>query len=81
MPDNGADVPPFARLDDGTADGARGNRVIGTYLHGALEDPRVCGEILGIAAPESISKAGEYVKLGQWFEQHSRGLEELGILR
>jgi adenosylcobyric acid synthase len=81
MPDNGADVPPFARLDDGTADGARGNRVIGTYLHGALEDPRVCGEIFGIAAPETISKAGEYVKLGQWFEQHSRGLEELGILR
>ena len=32
-------MPPFARLDDGTVDGVRMDRLVGTYLHGALEDP------------------------------------------
>ena len=37
-------VEPFARLDDGRADGACVGRVIGTYLHGALENAAVCSE-------------------------------------
>ena len=41
----GSDPVPFAVLDDGTPDGLRAGRVIGTYLHGALEDPGVLAEL------------------------------------
>ena len=42
------EVAPFAVLDDGSRDGARGARVIGTYLHGAFEDAAVCAEVFGV---------------------------------
>jgi len=70
---------PFARLADGSMEGVRGPGVIGTYLHGALEHPAVCAEILGVNGLTASSKAAEYVKLAEWFERHGRGLDRLGL--
>jgi adenosylcobyric acid synthase len=70
---------PFATLEDGTADGARADRVLGTYLHGAFEHPQVCAEVFGIEAPSAGPKAAEYRRLGQWFETHGRHLDRLGF--
>ena len=48
---------PFATLEDGTADGFCGDRVIGTYLHGALESAEVCAEVFGVQMPPLADKA------------------------
>ena len=73
------DFTPFAWLDDGGVDGARGPRVIGTYLHGAFENPDVCAEVFGVDAPSVRAKAVQYQRLGAWFEQHARYLDQLGL--
>src|SRR6185503_8453905 len=52
---------PFAILDDGTTDGARGDRVIGTYLHGALEDADVLSSLLGVPIAEPAARADQYL--------------------
>ena len=70
---------PFARLDDGGVDGVRDVGVIGTYLHGAFEHPDVCAEVFGIDAPSVTSKLVQYQRLGAWFEQHVRHLDQLGL--
>jgi len=72
-------LSPFARLDEGTVDGVRSAGVLGTYLHGALENPRVCAEIFGIAEPEAMSKASRYQQMGAWFARHARHLDDLGL--
>jgi adenosylcobyric acid synthase len=77
--DPGSRALPFARLDDGGVDGACEAGVIGTYLHGALEHPEVCAELFGIAAPLAQSKAAQYQRLAEWFEQHARHLDQLGL--
>jgi adenosylcobyric acid synthase len=74
-----ADVEPFARLDDGRADGACGERVFGTYLHGAFEDPAVCADMLGVPAIERRSKRQEYDRLADWFAEHVRHVGVLGL--
>ena len=76
---SGGTVAPFARLADGTCDGVRGNRVIGTYLHGALESAAVCEEIFGvpIAPPEAVRHT--HRRLAEWFETHARAIEVLGL--
>jgi adenosylcobyric acid synthase len=71
-------VEPFARLDDGTAEGVRTPGIIGTYLHGVFEHAAVCGEVLGTpvtAAPKDI----EYQRLAEWFDRHSRNLDALAL--
>ena len=60
---------PFARLEDGRADGACIERVVGTYLHGAFEHPDVCAETFGVAVG-AVSKADHYRRLGEWFGAH-----------
>ena len=60
-------MPPFAVLDDGSPDGARAARAIGTYLHGAFEDAAVCAEVFGVAVEPAASKAAEHDALAQWF--------------
>jgi adenosylcobyric acid synthase len=70
---------PFALLDDGSGDGACLPGVIGTYLHGALEDPHVCAELFGVALPEAASKGEQYERLAEWFARHGRGLSQLGL--
>ena len=70
---------PFAVLDDGSGDGIQLEGIVGTYLHGALEDPGVCAEVFGCEVPRTRSKALEYEGLGEWFGRHARNLEALGL--
>jgi adenosylcobyric acid synthase len=74
-----APLEPFARLDDGTVDGACVPGAVGTYLHGALEHPDVCAELFGVPAPVFTSKTAHYERLADWFEQHGRELGRLGL--
>ena len=77
--DPSKELEPFAVLADGSPDGACGDGVIGTYLHGAFEDPDVCAEVFGIESPSTTSKATQYRRLAAWFEQHVRHVDQLGI--
>lgn len=70
---------PFARLEDGGADGACAKGVIGTYLHGAFEHADVCTEVFGVPMREVVSKSSHYEQLGEWFGHHGRSLERLGL--
>ena len=67
---------PFARFDDGTADGACLPGAIGTYLHGALENPDVCAELFGVPIP-AVPKRDHYARLAAWLERHGREMERL----
>ncbi len=71
----GHDSTPFVVLEDGTGEGIRHNRVVGTYLHGAFEDPVVLTE-LGIVTPPLCDRQ-TYDSLADWFEQYAEGFEEL----
>jgi adenosylcobyric acid synthase len=71
--------PPFATLQDGTADGVRAQNAIGTYLHGAFENRVVLEEVLGYSIPDQVegsqaegSKDAQYDRLADWFSQHAR---------
>ena len=77
--DGSTDVLPFARLGDGGVEGVRGDRAIGTYLHGAFEHPAVCAEVFGIDAPRVMSKSVQYRRLAAWFTEHGRQLQQLGL--
>jgi adenosylcobyric acid synthase len=70
---------PFAVLDDGGNDGACRPGVMGTYLHGALENPDVCAELFGVPAPVSVHRSEHYARMADWFERHGRGLSRLGL--
>src|SRR5262249_314623 len=72
-----AGLASFATLADGSSDGACADRVVGTYLHGALECAEVASELLGFKLPRSAPKQPNYDRLAAWFEQHQRGFEEL----
>ncbi len=74
-------VRPFATLADGTAEGWDADGVIGTYLHGALENPDVCAEVFGVRMPAVAAKASGYERLADWFERHGRRLDILGLDR
>lgn len=67
-------VEPFARLDQGSPDGLRSGNVVGTYLHGALEDAGVLAElgivVTGVSAPS-------YDRLADWFAPSGPVFEEL----
>jgi adenosylcobyric acid synthase len=69
--------PPFARFDDGTADGACLPGAIGTYLHGALENPDVCAELFGVPIAALVPKGDQYERLATWLERHGREMERL----
>jgi adenosylcobyric acid synthase len=70
----GPDMAPFAVLDDGTPEGLRGDGVLGTYLHGALEDAGVLAE-LGIVT--TSASAPSYDLLADWFAPCGMVFEEL----
>ncbi|MCZ2146695.1 MAG: cobyric acid synthase [Bryobacterales bacterium] len=61
---------PFAYVG-GSGEGIRHGRCAGTYLHGALEDPVVLGELLGEAPPPAADREAAYGRLADWFEQHA----------
>jgi adenosylcobyric acid synthase len=62
------DAAPFAVIVDGNLDGVRMERCAGTYLHGALEDPQVLGELLGRSVAPAPSRETTYEALADWFE-------------
>ena len=62
---------PFAQLDDGSADGVVGPGVIGTYLHGALEDVAVCSALFRADVRAQAAGAARYDALADWFERHA----------
>ncbi len=68
---------PFAVVD-GRPEGARAPGVLGTYLHGALEDAGLVEELLGTPAAPTPKEAA-YDRLACWFAQHAdvRRFEEL----
>ena len=68
-------LEPFARLHDGSIDGARAERVVGTYLHGALEDAAVCSELFGVSVA-AAPKAEQYERLADWFDRYARHPED-----
>ena len=74
-------IEPFATTEDGRREGARGERVIGTYLHGALESPGVCAEIFGMPVADLEPRRKAYDQLADWLERHGRGIERLGLAR
>ena len=65
-------ILPFAILEGGAADGVRNSRVIGTYLHGALENKAVLEELLARTLPEVPvhNKDSQYDRLAEWFAEH-----------
>jgi adenosylcobyric acid synthase len=77
--DPDAALAPFASLSNGAPEGVRGTGIIGTYLHGALENAEVCAEVFGVDPPERASKAIEYQRMAEWFATHSWHRAELGL--
>jgi adenosylcobyric acid synthase len=77
--DSADHLAPFARLADGGTDGVRAPGVIGSYLHGAFEDPNVVAEVFGVEPPPVPSKAARYQRMGDWFARHARHLDQLGL--
>ena len=73
------DLPPFARLADGRAEGVRIDGLIGTYLHGAFENADVCAEVFGVRPRAVASRAENYDRMATWFESHVRHAELLGL--
>jgi adenosylcobyric acid synthase len=65
-----SDAEPFAVLADGSADGVRFERLAGTYLHGAIEDPRVLGELLGRPVAPVSTREATYDALADWFDSN-----------
>lgn len=71
---NGSENEAFALLEDGRREGIRGERIIGTYLHGAFEHPEVLAEI-GIhpdTPPITSTEA-----LADWFDPFGKRFEGL----
>jgi adenosylcobyric acid synthase len=69
---------PFATIA-GIEEGIRSDRCLGTYLHGALENPGVIEEVFNFRPDPGPTKEQMYDRLACWFEQHAdlRAFEEL----
>jgi cobyric acid synthase len=67
----------FARVN-GSPEGVRAGRCIGTYLHDALRSPAVLGS-LGIRRRDNPSREEPYDALARWFDENAdtRLFEEL----
>lgn len=66
-----ASAGAFANLDDGTPEGVRADRLIGTYLHGAFEDPAVCSDVFRTPVAPVATKHAEHEALADWFDRHA----------
>ena len=66
-----ADCAPFARFIEGGAEGARVAGVMGTYLHGAFDEPAVVKELLGLEIG-LIDKDAMFDRLADWLVKHAR---------
>jgi adenosylcobyric acid synthase len=74
-------VEPFAVTGDGRPEGVRTDRIVGTYLHGALESAGVCADIFGVSLDAVAPKQDAYERLADWLDNHGRGLARLGLAR
>lgn len=74
-----AGLEPFATLDDGAPDGVRCGRITGTYMHGAIENEQVLGEVLGHPVEAVTSRECVFEALADWFDANvdRRRFEEL----
>jgi adenosylcobyric acid synthase len=63
-------APCFAYVK-GAPEGIEWNRCLGTYLHGAFEDPAVIEEYLERRPLAEPDKAEVYERLADWFGQHA----------
>ena len=63
---------PFAFLDDGTPEGIRAERVMGTYLHGAFENAAVCSELFGVTVEPGAGRTVQHQRLADWLDDHCR---------
>jgi len=61
---------PFATLEDGTQEGIIHNRIIGTYLHAALESPELLQELMGFT-PKAPQQTSEFNQLAHWLATNS----------
>lgn len=62
---------PFAILDDGSHEGVQHHRIVGTYLHGALESAGVFQEIFGVPPPVHAAEADSFDSLAAWLERNA----------
>ncbi len=60
--------PPFALLEDGSSEGVVGPRVMGTYLHGILEDAEISSAVFNTHLAASASGRARYDALADWFD-------------
>jgi adenosylcobyric acid synthase len=63
-----APVGPLCEVN-GRPEGARAGNRLGTYLNGALENPDVVREWLGVEPGPAVAKEDSYDRLAEWFEQ------------
>jgi adenosylcobyric acid synthase len=61
-------LAPFARLNDGQLDGVCSGRVLGTYLHGALEHRDLARALFGFVSESSVAS---HDQLADWFEENA----------
>ncbi len=72
-------MPSFAVTDDGRPEGVWTDRIVGTYLHGALESAGVCADVFGVSPDHVAPKREAYERLADWLDRHGRGLARLGL--
>ncbi len=70
MGESTSPAEPFASVE-GRPEGARRGNVVGTYLHGALEDHRLLSALLGRPVAPQPSKVEAYDGLARWFTDHA----------
>lgn len=58
---------PFAILENGAPDGVRRGNAVGTYLHGALENPDVLAELIQRPVARTTTAEMHYDRLAEWF--------------
>ena len=64
-------LKPFAIVEDGSEDGVRHGRVLGTYLHGALESPAVFREIFGVEPSAQETREQAFDSMAVWLESNA----------
>lgn len=70
MGETATSCAPFVSVE-GKPEGACTDNVIGTYLHGALEDEHLLSDLLGRPVTAGPSKEASYDGLAAWFAAHA----------
>ncbi len=71
------DASAFAFLESGQAEGMRLRNVMGTYLHGATEDPALLAELLGIEVKATPPREAAFEELARWFGDYAPRFGEI----